>query len=225
MIGLVGLLGCGDEEIKVQRYKSQQGTPGQIVEMNILSAQDYHALTGCGGGIAYVDAMTSGLRYLMFESPEEEQFEWGYRQRHIRPLLRSISDEEGRIESDCLPPSVRFVGESMGLLGPAEDNPEFVYHPSKDGFPKEVGSTLRVQSRKAYMDETGCLLSPQSWENYILAVYAYLDVAMLGSDRLARPLNALFEDLSASRPGSDGGFDDRCWTEGLRKMDSASHPG
>ena len=220
-----GLLNaCGSEE-PLKRFESQEGTAAAFETLGVLSEADYANLTGCPTG-NYAHALEQALKYLVFASDEHEVEEWEYRRRHIRPFLKSISDDGGIVRSRCLPHSVRLIGGSMGLLTAQQikDSPQgkFIYDARAADFPDEIGLTLEVMSRKAYMEATECLLSPSSWEKYEAAVVTYIDGRVLGIDRIEASVQALFDELNASQPPSSGPVADHCLTPGLQHLAQAA---
>jgi len=77
----------------VNGFPSQEGTPGRVVEMDVMSAADYDALTGCEAGMWYVEAMTTALQYLMFGDPPEEmgELDGGFEDRCWTEGLRRMN--------------------------------------------------------------------------------------------------------------------------------------
>lgn len=220
--GLMLIVSCNNES-QVNRFASFEGNPGQVETLNILSHEGFVKLTQCASNenIKYQDAFSSALQYLVFSESKEEANEWDYRRRHIRPFFQSIENTKvHKIPDRCLTESIIQIGEHMGLLSAegSATKSEFYYDSNAKISPVETSMSLQVTSRHHYIEETACLLSPESWKIYQNVIKTYLFLGTAESTELSRDLKSFFNELQTSQPAEGKLIADHCWTKGLRKL-------
>ncbi len=224
----LSLFAC-DEADRPTSVKQAEDT--QTLPYMVLTQKDYTALTGCDVSYRY-ELIQGVLDYLVFfEGKDRENL--AYVQREAIPLFNDLikNGSDRMADAACLPDSLRRMGEEIGLLvsiHKAElDNSStdgfdlganpVRFDPDAGGFPDEQNIAYAVQSRREYMNSTGCLISPSSYGAFQAAFRGFF----FDSDHPEKArieMAAFLNDVRDSRPLPDGSINPQCLTPGLLKL-------
>lgn len=198
----------------------------ETAEYPVLTHADYEAATGCDIAIGlYEQSLRIALTFLVFEDEpvrrgedlslefEESADDAHYVRRHSRDALGPMfaSAEAG---GSCLHATIENIGEDVGF-------PESGYEWQALARVREAGgkniAAYLMTSRSEYMQRTGCLVSPSTYDHFRVAFLEHVLSRDDNFDATGR-MGTFLRETGEGKHTADGYLDASCMTPTMRRI-------
>jgi hypothetical protein len=195
---------------------------GESAEYPVLTHADYEAATGCdvARGL-YERGLRIALTFLVFEGEpvsRDRGFEGSasdayYVRRHSRDALAPMF-ASAAAEGPCLHPTVAKIGGAVGIpeSGVQPDPAPRVREPAGENV-----APYLLTSRPEYMQRTGCLVSPSTYNHFRVAFFEHVLSRDDRYDAAAR-MRTFLRETGEGKQTADGFLDSSCMTPTIRRI-------